>query len=306
MNSINGFLIINKEKGFTSHDYVKQIRKLLKCKRVGHTGTLDPQVTGILPIALGHATRFIQYLPQKKIYIGVIKLGIQTNTDDIHGKIINNRNWPELNSAQLENYLDNFRGTIQQIPPKVSSVHINGERAYKKSFRNENFELSPKEVNISNLKLINWNQKEGTIELRIHCSSGTYIRSIARDLGKLLNSYGCLYKLKRVEASGFDENNAFTLDELKNFKSEINKIIIPTKKALNNLPEYILSIEESTKYWETGRKISIKIQNLNNEKITSNSPIKVVNTKNELLGIGFLKRIDQKDYLQPKLVLNAR
>ena len=306
MNSINGFLIINKEKGFTSHDYVKQIRKLLQCKKVGHTGTLDPQVTGILPIALGNATRFIQYLPQKKIYIGVIKLGIQTNTDDIHGEVINSKNWPDLSSDQLENYLDNFRGTFQQVPPKVSSVHINGERAYQKSFRNEDFELSPKEVNINDLKLINWNQKEGKIELKINCSSGTYIRSIARDLGNLLNTYGCLYELKRTSASGFDENNAFTLDELKNSNYEMNKIIIPTKKALKNLPEYILSIEEATKYWETGRKINIKIENFNGGKIALDCPVKVINTKNELLGIGLIQRIDQKDFLQPKLVLNAQ
>ena len=136
MNLINGFLIINKKKGYTSHDCVKEIRKLFNTKKVGHTGTLDPEVTGVLPIALGHATRFIQYLPQSKIYFGKIKLGIRTITDDIHGEIISTKDWPILSLEEIDQYLDNFRGIIKQIPPKVSSVHIRGERAYKRTLRN--------------------------------------------------------------------------------------------------------------------------------------------------------------------------
>jgi len=151
METKDGFLVINKDKGCTSHDCVKQIRKLLNTKKVGHTGTLDPEVIGTLPIAIGNATRFIQYLPQGKTYIGKIKLGIRTKTDDIHGEIINQKSWPKISDEKLDQYLNKFRGIIQQIPPKVSSVHVNGERAYKKSFRNEIFELAPREVNIDEL-----------------------------------------------------------------------------------------------------------------------------------------------------------
>ena len=116
----NGFIAINKEKGLTSHDCVKQIRKLLGTKKVGHTGTLDPEVTGTLPIAIGSATRFIQYLPQGKTYIGQIQLGIRTKTDDIQGEILNKKKWPILSNNQLDNYLNNFRGIIQQL----SLIHI--------------------------------------------------------------------------------------------------------------------------------------------------------------------------------------
>jgi len=140
METKDGFLIINKDKGCTSHDCVKQIRKLFNTKRVGHTGTLDPEVIGTLPIAIGSATRFIQYLPQDKTYIGKIKLGIRTNTDDIHGEIINKKSWPKISDEILDQYLNRFRGIIKQIPPKISSVHVDGERAYKKFLRNENFE----------------------------------------------------------------------------------------------------------------------------------------------------------------------
>jgi len=158
METKDGFLVINKDKGCTSHDCVKQIRKLLNIKKVGHTGTLDPEVIGTLPIAIGSATRFIQYLPQGKTYIGQIKLGIRTNTDDIHGEIINQKSWPKISNEKLDQYLNKFRGIIKQIPPKVSSVHINGERAYKKFFRNENFELTPRKVKIDELTLIKWDQ----------------------------------------------------------------------------------------------------------------------------------------------------
>ena len=176
METKDGFLVINKDKGCTSHDCVKQIRKLLNTKKVGHTGTLDPEVTGTLPIAIGTATRFIQYLPQGKTYIGKIKLGIKTNTDDIHGTVINQKSWPKITDKQLDLSLNNFRGIIKQIPPKVSSVHINGERAYKKSFNNEDFELAPRKVIVDEIILMKWDQINGIIEIKIKCSAGTYIR----------------------------------------------------------------------------------------------------------------------------------
>ena len=305
MKGTNGFLIVNKHKGCTSHDCVKEIRKLFKTKKVGHTGTLDPQVTGILPIALGHATKFIQYLPQEKSYSGIIKLGIQTNTDDIHGEIIKRKEWPNLSYEQLEKYLNSFRGSFQQIPPKLSSVHIEGEKAYKKFFRNEKFELPSKKVSISELILKNWDQNDGKIKLEISCSSGTYIRSLARDLGSLLNSVGCLYELQRTSSSGFNKKNTNCLD-LNKIPANLNKLVIPTINALNHIPEYVLTSKEDLIYWETGRKINIKSINVPlNEDIQQTKTIKVVNKKNQLLGIGL--RIDKElIYLQPKLVLNAR
>jgi len=214
METKDGFLVINKDKGCTSHDCVKQIRRLLNTKKVGHTGTLDPEVTGTLPIAIGSATRFIQYLPQCITYIGQIKLGIRTNTDDIHGEIISQKSWPKISDEKLDQYLNKFRGIIKQIPPKVSSVHVNGERAYKKSLKNENFELAPREVKIDELTLVKWDQIKGIIEIKIKCSAGTYIRAIARDIGEILNSEGCLLQLKRISACGLDEQNSIKISDL--------------------------------------------------------------------------------------------
>ncbi len=306
METKDGFLVINKDKGFTSHDCVKQIRRLVNTRKVGHTGTLDPEVTGTLPIAIGSATRFIQYLPQGKTYIGQIKLGIKTNTDDIHGEIINKKGWPKISDEKLDQYLNNFRGIIKQIPPKVSSVHVNGERAYKKSFNNENFELVPREVKIDELTLMKWDQINGIIEIKIICSAGTYIRSIARDLGKLLNSEGCLLQLKRISACGFHEKNSIRISEIEKEKGKKNatNFIIPTISALNHISTFVLKKEEIN-FWQTGRAIKVDINYLNESiSIDYEKPIKVINNKKILLGIGFLNK--EQTFINPKLVLNAK
>ena len=305
METKDGFLVINKDKGCTSHDCVKQIRKLLNTKKVGHTGTLDPEVIGILPIAIGSATRFIQYLPQGKTYIGQIKLGIRTNTDDIHGEIINQKSWPKISDEKLDQYLNRFRGIIKQIPPKVSSVHVNGERAYKKSFRNEVFELAPREVKIDELTLMKWDQINGIIEIKIECSAGTYIRAIARDLGEILNSEGCLLQLKRISACGFDEQNSIKISDIEKDKKNSKNFIIPTISALNHISSFVLSTEEQINFWQTGRAIRVDINYFQeNKSFDYKKPIKVIDKKQILLGIGFLN--EEQSNINPKLVLNAK
>ena len=305
METKDGFLIINKDKGCTSHDCVKKIRNLLNTKKVGHTGTLDPEVTGILPVAIGSATKFIQYLPQGKTYIGKIKLGIRTKTDDIHGEIINQKDWPEITNEQLDQYLNHFRGVIKQIPPKVSSVHINGERAYRKSLNNENFELAPREIKIEELLLLKWDQKNGIIELKIRCSAGTYIRSIARDLGEILNSEGCLLQLKRISACGFHEQNSTKISDMIKDKNKTTNLIIPTISALTHISTLVLNKEEEINFWQTGRAIKVNINYLKKTKTFDyKQPIKVIDKRKTLLGIGFFN--EEQTNINPKLVLNAK
>ena len=302
----DGFLILNKSKNCTSHDCVKRIKRIFNIKKVGHTGTLDPQVTGVLPLALGSATRFIQYLPQEKSYIGIIQLGIKTTTDDIHGEILQRKDIPKITFSDLDNSLNLFRGTFQQIPPQVSSVHINGERAYKKSWRKENFILPSKEVKVELLILKDWDPVIGQLKIEINCSSGTYIRSIARDLGILLKSEGCLYDLRRIKASGFSEDTSIDLESLTNKQNYKNKFIIPIQDALGHLSKVRLTNEKDILYWRTGRQIQIKSKSLiTNYKQYENHKFLVFDNKNKLLGIGMYARKDF-DLLLPKLVLNAK
>ena len=301
----DGFIAINKEKGCTSHDCVKQIRKLLGIKKVGHTGTLDPQVTGILPIAIGSATKFIQYLPQSKAYIGQIQLGIRTKTDDIQGEIINKKEWPILSNNQLNKYLNNFRGIIQQVPPKVSSVHVNGERAYKKALKNEEFELKPREVKIEELILQKWDQVNGILEIKVSCSSGTYIRSIARDLGQTIDSEACLLSLKRISACGFHEKNSIKISDLSDLNDKNKLFIIPTISALDHISTLVLINQEEINFWQTGRKIKFNSSNyVENCSYDHKKPIKIIDKNKILLGMGFIN--EEKTTLHPKLVLNAK
>ncbi len=301
----DGFIVINKEKGCTSHDCVKQIRKLLGTKKVGHTGTLDPQVTGTLPLAIGTATKFIQYLPQGKTYIGQIKLGIRTKTDDIQGEIINKKEWPILNNNQLDNYLNNFRGIIQQVPPKVSSIHIDGERAYKKSLKNEEFELQPRQVEIKELILKRWDQVNGILDIKVSCTSGTYIRSIARDLGQILDSEGCLLNLRRISACGFHEENSIKISDLNNLNDKNVPFIIPTIFALDHISTLVLTNQEELNFWQTGRVIKFDSNNFVKSCLFNyKKPIKIVDSNKILLGIGFIN--EEKTTLHPKLVLNAK
>jgi len=305
MNDPNGFLILNKSKGCTSHDCVKQIRKILNIKKVGHAGTLDPEVTGVLPIAVGNATRFIQYLPKVKIYFGKIQLGIKTSTDDIHGEIIKTKDWPILSFKDIDESLNHFRGIIKQVPPKVSSLHVNGERAYQKSFRNEDFELPSREVNIIELILNNWDQEKGLLDITVKCSSGTYIRSLARDIGKSIGSEGCLSFLERTSSSGFNINKSFKLEDLHEKEKSVNKFIIPIIKTLDHLPGFIVNESKDINYWETGRKIKCIEDLIFNKKNQSQKLIKVIDASNKLLGIGILIK-GENNYLQPKIVLNAK
>ena len=301
----DGFILINKEKGCTSHDCVKQIRKLLGTKKVGHTGTLDPQVTGTLPIAIGSATKFIQYLPQNKTYIGEIQLGIRTKTDDMQGEILNKKAWPILSSNQLDIYLNSFRGVIQQVPPKVSSVHVNGERAYKKALKNEEFELEPREVEIEELVLKKWDQENGILEIKVSCTSGTYIRSIARDLGEILDSEGCLLNLKRISACGFHEKNSIKISDLIDLNEKNKPFLIPTIFALNHIPTIALTNQEDLNFWQTGREIKFNTNNfVKSSSFDYKKPIKIIDNKKILLGIGFIN--EEKTILNPKLVLNAK
>ena len=193
------------------------------------------------------------------------------------------------------------------IRDRVSSVHVNGERAYKKSFRNEIFELAPREVKIEELILMKWDQINGIIEIKIKCSAGTYIRSIARDIGEILNSEGCLLQLKRISACGFDEQNSVKISDIEKEKGKNNSknFIIPTISALNHISTFVLSNEKQINFWQTGRAIKVDINYFQESKsFDYKKPIKVIDKKQTLLGIGFLNK--ELSNINPKLVLNAK
>ena len=206
--------MLDKPAGLSSHGCVSRVRRAYGLKRVGHGGTLDPAVTGVLPIAVGTATRLLPYLDGGKTYRGVVQLGVITSTDDLAGDVREHRAIPALTTAALEQALEPFRGAIQQRPPQVSAVHVDGERAYARVRRGEQLALPPRPVTIERLVLLGWDPSSGHLELEVACSAGTYIRSLARDLGESLGCGGCLAHLRRTGALGFGLEQAVGLEQL--------------------------------------------------------------------------------------------
>lgn len=224
-----GFLNIYKPKGKTSHDVVAILRRITKVKQIGHTGTLDPFAEGVLPICIGKATRLIEYLKDDKAYIGTVQLGKSTTTYDLEGEVVEiSDKTPSL--EEIETELNNFRGDIEQLPPIFSAIKVKGKKLYEYARKGEEVEIQPRSVNISELELLNYDKENRTLELYIECSKGTYIRSIAHDLGKNLNCFGHLIKLVRVKAGDFLVENAIKLDELSSVEEVEKHLIYPLEK----------------------------------------------------------------------------
>ncbi len=307
-----GFVVIDKPPGLTSHDCVNRLRKVFGIKKIGHGGTLDPSVTGVLPIAIGNATRLISYLQGSKAYTGIVQLGTTTSTDDKQGEIIRSQDWPIINNSNLNQILDKFRGEISQKPPLFSSVHLKGERAYKKARRGEKFELTPKNITINKLKLISWSQNKGELVVDVDCSKGTYIRSLARDIGQIIGCGAYLKKLHRRKAYSFNENHSVLLPEKLEFYPEnLKPKILKPNNFLQHLSSFNLSSEKELTNWRLGRKINFqnKIESLNlaaknkNENTRSDhESILVFDHKNNIAGIG---NLGESFTIKPKVVFNA-
>ena len=209
----DGILIINKATGMTSHDVVAKVRKILHQKRVGHAGTLDPAASGVLPICVGQGTRVAEYLSESgKAYQAEITFGIITDTYDSEGTIIRTADATGLTQEQIEQTLAHFLGPQMQMPPRYSAIKIQGQPAYKRSRAGETVELEPRPIEIFQLQILTWLPPHLT--LAIECSKGTYIRSLAYDLGEQLGCGGYLTSLIRTRSGPFSLSDSITLEQL--------------------------------------------------------------------------------------------
>lgn len=207
----HGFLIVNKPKGISSRKLVDQVRRLTPHK-VGHTGTLDPLASGMMVIAIGNATRFSQWIVSKdKCYDAHIQFGAQTSTDDAEGETIHTSQ-TIINLEQLNAALPSFTGKISQVPPQYSAIHINGKRAYKLARANQEVLMPSRDITVYKIECLSFDVKQQQTLVRIHCQSGTYIRSIARDIGLHMNSRAYLSDLKRLWVSPFEDMPLLDLD----------------------------------------------------------------------------------------------
>ena len=287
-----GFLVLDKPAGLSSHGCVARVRRAYGLKRVGHGGTLDPAVTGVLPIALGPATRLLPYLSGDKTYRGVVQLGVRTDSDDLEGEVLERQQPPQLASTDLEAALKPFRGVIQQRPPAISAVHVNGQRAYKLARAGERVELQARPITLHRLELLHWDPELGRLELEVACSAGTYIRSLARDLGEALGCGGCLAQLQRTEALGFKLEQSVSWEQL---EAVPPPALVDPLEALSHLQQHQLTTE-ALAGWRCGRLQACE------PAWPINAPVVVVGPDGNLAGMA---RVQASGQLQPRLVLDA-
>ncbi len=292
---IHGFFIIDKPIGPTSHDVVKHIRAIVDQRRVGHAGTLDPFASGILIVAVGQATRLLEYVHDlPKTYLTTIVLGARSTTDDRMGEItpIDNPSIPTLEIIQET--IKSFIGQIEQIPPAYAAIKVQGKKLYEYAREGTAMEVPARSVTIHNIEIVRYEFPE--LELLVHCSTGTYIRALARDVGESLGVNGYASTLRRTAIGNWNETNAIKLENIT--KNVITEHLYETEKLIQHLPNITLSYENVAKF-KQGRAVEFSTY----ETIVSHDrPISVFNENKKFVGIG---KIDQvTSLLSPLKVLN--
>ena len=228
---MDGLLVINKPKGMTSFDCIAILRKKLGIKKIGHTGTLDKEVSGVLVICIGKATKLVDILvDHEKIYECTLKLGFKTKTDDIYGEIIEEKNPLNHSNLEIDEALNSFIGEYMQTPPMYSSIKVNGKKLYQYALKNIDIDLTPRKITIYDLKrtsdLIN-----NEFNFTVRSSKGLYVRTLCSDIASKLNELGCMKELKRVKLGDYSIDEAITLDEVEESK------IIPLEAVIDKFPK---------------------------------------------------------------------
>ena len=292
---MDGILIINKPKGRTSHDIVAKVKKIVETK-VGHTGTLDPNATGVLPLLIGKGTLCSQYLIEHdKIYEVVLKLGTKTDTADSEGNIIEKRevDLASLTNENLMHTLNSFIGKQEQIPPIYSAIKVNGKKLYEYARKGQEVEINPRQIEIYKCELKQIKLEEKEICFTVHCSKGTYIRSLCEDIARKLNTVGYMKELNRTKVGKFDIRSSITVEELENNISNedfIAKHFISVEKAFEDKKSIIIP-EKRLKHFLNGVKISFELED---------NLYKIYDENNDFIGIGNAKN----NFLKREIILN--
>lgn len=252
----NGILNINKPEGWTSQDVVAKLRGRLHIRRVGHTGTLDPMATGVLPVCFGKATRIIEYYDDDfKTYEAEMKLGMVTDTLDSTGTVLETKP-VDVSEEDVIQAIDSFRGWITQIPPKYSALKVNGKPLYKYAREGVEVEIKSRKIYVEDIQPVEVNLRENRILFRVTCSKGTYIRTICDDIGKKLGCGGTMTALQRTQSGCFRVEDARTLPEiLEMTDEELERCVIPMDETLVHLGRIELKSMESVPFYYNGREI---------------------------------------------------
>lgn len=297
-STVDGFLNLHKGAGLTSHDCVARVRRLLRQKRVGHGGTLDPAATGVLPIALGRATRLLQFLRQDKAYRAVVRFGLQTTTDDLEGDVVAKMPVPDLTLEAIQAVLPQFVGCIQQVPPSYSAIQVEGTRLYTLARAGQVVAAPVRTVEVKRIDLVSWQPGPfPELELAIACGPGTYIRSIARDLGQRLGVGGTLASLVRTESHGFSLADSLTLEELTAQIEADTFCPHPPEAALGHLTAWVLP-EALVKRWCHGQRLTVE----RDAAMVMDQPLRIEDETGHFLGIGQIRDHDGAPILSALVV----
>ena len=255
---IHGFINLYKPLSWTSHDCVARVRRVLNTKKVGHGGRLDPLATGVLPLAVGRATRLLQYLPEGKAYRATVRFGVTTSTDDLEGDIVQQKPAAHLTQLAIEAVLPKFIGTLNQVPPMYSAIQVEGKRLYDLARKGKTIEVPTRQVVIHSLTVTGWQageQPELTVE--VVCGAGTYIRSLARDLGELIGTGATLAGLVRSHSSGFDLANSLSLEQLATAVEQGTFVPEPAGAAVAHMDAIALPLDLARR-WQLGQKLTMQ------------------------------------------------
>lgn len=250
-----GFLNVYKPKGMTSHDVVSVLRKITNIRQIGHAGTLDPFAEGVLPIGIGKATKLFEYLDDDKAYIGTVKLGSSTTTYDTEGEVVNTSD-KSISEQEIKTVLEKYIGKINQLPPIYSAIKVKGKKLYEYARSGESVDITPREITVNKLDMLNFDEKTKELTLYIDCSKGTYIRSLANDIGNDLGTYGHLNRLTRVKAGKFEIENSIKLEDVKSIRDVEENLINPIKYL--HYPIYEIN-ENEYKYIANGNSIKTNL-----------------------------------------------
>lgn len=268
-----GFLNVYKPVGKTSHDVVAYFRRILKIKQIGHTGTLDPFAEGVLPICIGKSTKLIEYLPDDKSYTAFVQFGKSTETYDTEGITVFESD-KKVSKEEVEHALLRFSGEIEQLPPMYSAIKVNGKKLYEYAREGVEIEIKSRKVTISKIELIDFNFEKQTAQIYIECSKGTYIRSIADDLGNFLECGGYLYRLIRNKAGKFDIENSIKMEDFINIEFIKKNLINPIDML--NLEKYELNEVECQKIQHGQPLLNKSIKSVDFIILVYNNRIKAV------------------------------